>query len=1687
MDRVAGRILKTGKPVIAEDAEHHPKVTGPFVYAENIKSSAGYLLRTSTDQKVGVLFVNYRDAQVFSQEERAFLEKATVRIADTVAGWLVETPDLRAELSALAGRPREEAALQEITDTAREVLGSEAVAIWMTGQQGDRLSVTAQSGLKEQSVRDASLGLTNSSSAVSRAFQTKEVVKGSVLESGTFSEEQARIMRLDTVWAFPILSQFRPLGVFSVYPVGYEDLAPDEKALINAFVNQTAATIESQRNILTLTKLHDIGRRLTFTLEDPQQLMQEIVISAARVTEADSVAIHQYDSSRREFYHFDESVTYGGEPYSPSDRPRPGGVSEYVVEHGLLSVADVGEVAPDLVRASNVLAAGVKAYLGIRLKAGESIVGVLFLNYNEKREFSPDDVTIATTFANYAATAIHNSRLYRESLQRARRLDLVRKVAKAVSSVFDLDEILQLVVDGLARVFEVKQSAIALLDESGEYLEGRAEYHETDSVSAIGRKIPVEDNPQVEEILETKRALIVEDVQHDPIMSKVRDIMAERKTLSMMIVPITIDGEVVGTIGIDAVEQKRRFTDEEAELAQAVADQAAIAIRNAQLFQQREALQEIAQDITSILDRDELLEKTLRRSLELLNCEFGSISVFDPKSQLLRFKYAVGKSSDRYVEMGEGLIGTAARSRTTIRVDDVSKDGRYVEHIGETRSELDVPMIVGKRLVGVLNAESKRLNAFSAEDQHLAEALAAQAAVAFHTAELYEDAQATLEERVESIKALQDVFEAVGREPLEKILELITKQAVNLTPAQYGNLWLLEHQHQQLRFGVEVNLLNSLPRLSDRIPIDDESINGWVAQTGQSYLCEDVADDQHYQEIISDVRSELAVPLKRGERTIGTLNVESTEVAAFQKDDQRLVEALAGQAAIAIDNARIYERLNTLSTLGRFTTQTLDLGEVLELIMQHSVETLAANRGTLRLLDSVTGELELRAYRGEIGKRAEEPIKSGAGVVGWVAEHGESQLVLDVKADERYVESLKGTRCELAVPIKTEDRTIGVLNIEHSQPNAFDEQDLDLLEAIAGQASAAIRNARLYESVQTVNEVGRTLTSGIRKKKDEILELIYEQAKKLTGAQDMYIALYDEETNLIRFGLATEHGERVEYKAREANMDKRGKTEEIILKQSPLLHKTLEESKAWYDEPGHTEFIGDVALSWLGVPLITGEQVLGMIALYDWDREHAYDEQDLQVFSSMASQAAIALDNATLYYDINQRLESTNERLESANQQLKRRVEALAALNEVGQTLTSGIRLREGQILELVYEQAKRLTGAQDMYIALYDEDTGLIRFGLATEHGKRVEYEAREANMDKRGKTEEVILERKPILHKTLEESKVWYDEPEHAEFIGDVSPSYLGVPMIAGEKPLGVIALWDWDREYAYDEQDLQVFSSMASQAAIALDNARLYYRLEETVQERTRELKRAYDELRQAREREVWAALGEVTAGFIHKMSNTIGHIPALTKRVENSVDPADENAMRKLRRIREGVADALVYTGSMGKMLELKGITKEKASIRVLLDDALRQAIEDPVERDISLEVHYASDLPNLYVNSPLVIEALRNIIRNSVEAMPSGGKLQIDLLEAENGVEVRIADTGHGISEQDQSNVFELGFSSKQAGKGIGLWFSKTVIDQHQGTISFESEEGRGTTFYITLPVGRPTSQPESTQLEVSSV
>ena len=288
--------------------------------------------------------------------------------------------------------------------------------------------------------------------------------------------------------------------------------------------------------------------------------------------------------------------------------------------------------------------------------------------------------------------------------------------------------------------------------------------------------------------------------------------------------------------------------------------------------------------------------------------------------------------------------------------------------------------------------------------------------------------------------------------------------------------------HFRVAYGFEPRQLYA----GDKLRVG-RGITGWVAETGQPLLVPDVTQDDRRIPGVWEAGSEMCVPLKVGERVIGVIDVESPQRNAFSKDDLRLLATLAGQLAVIIENARLYEeatrRVRELLTLyesSRAISQLLAVDEFTQRVIEAMEGLLDYEYGAILLIDEQTGELTPFALSDqgkgrEFVERNKEYIRSwgvkvGVGITGWVAQTGQAVRIGDVRQDPRYLAMRPDIRSELCVPLKIGERIIGVMNIETSKPDAYTEHDERLLMTLAGQVAVAIENMRLYEDVKRAAE-----------------------------------------------------------------------------------------------------------------------------------------------------------------------------------------------------------------------------------------------------------------------------------------------------------------------------------------------------------------------------------------------------------------------------------------------------------------------------------------------------------------------------------------------------------------------------------------------------------------------------------------
>ena len=330
-----------------------------------------------------------------------------------------------------------------------------------------------------------------------------------------------------------------------------------------------------------------------------------------------------------------------------------------------------------------------------------------------------------------------------------------------------------------------------------------------------------------------------------------------------------------------------------------------------------------------------------------------------------------------------------------------------------------------------------------------------------------------------AIEALSTLF-ALGREvtsvlDLDELLRKIPELIARLTKFQAFAVYLLDARGEELAIAYSVGYPDDVARTL-RLKVGRGLVGAAVA-AGQPLLVNDVRADPRYVEAVPGSMAELVVPIRRKGRVIGALNLLSDTAGQFTGTDEAVLRQFAAHVAVAIENARLFERerqytmtLESLADIAREFAAILDLDELLTRIASLTRRVIDYRTFGIILLNDDTGELEMKmAVR--YGEKTEWPrLKVGSGLVGYAALHKQPVLVPDVSIDPRYINVVPDVRSELVIPLLLKERCIGVFDLESPELDAFRKNDVEILTLLASQAAVAIENARLYQTIRG-NEV----------------------------------------------------------------------------------------------------------------------------------------------------------------------------------------------------------------------------------------------------------------------------------------------------------------------------------------------------------------------------------------------------------------------------------------------------------------------------------------------------------------------------------------------------------------------------------------------------------------------------------------
>ena len=467
---------------------------------------------------------------------------------------------------------------------------------------------------------------------------------------------------------------------------------------------------------------------------------------------------------------------------------------------------------------------------------------------------------------------------------------------------------------------------------------------------------------------------------------------------------------------------------------------------------------------------------------------------YDERRDLLETAAVHGKPTgeQRWTQqIGEGVIGWVAQHKAYRNIPELAElqDINYVKRIEGMRSELAVPIVKDDgRVLGVINAENEAPNHFSERDVSMVKALAVLARVAIENAEAYDTQQRTAKVNQTLIEIGKELTQELDAVPL---FALILDRAMDRLEAKVGHVWIYDVERRDLGIVTE----SAPEHMRDiRIPFGTGVVGG-VAATKQARVIADVGPLKRqpgaYVEIYPGMHSEVAVPIiGENEQLLGVINASSDKLGRFTEEHKRFLEALADQAAIAMQNATQRRKLEILNNVSRQIAKQLgDSDKVMRTLLLGAREL---TRADLAELDLYEKDKRVRTYFIKQGGgdpvdrlyRLDDPVADHSqgnivrGLMEWVAQERKPFFSEgDVRDHPRYVALPEDENIvsEAALPLLSGGELIGVLNVESTRPNAFGKEERENLEIFANRAVIAIQNARNYDKADRAAQRFRSL------------------------------------------------------------------------------------------------------------------------------------------------------------------------------------------------------------------------------------------------------------------------------------------------------------------------------------------------------------------------------------------------------------------------------------------------------------------------------------------------------------------------------------------------------------------------------------------------------------------------------------
>jgi GAF domain-containing protein len=1083
---------------------------------------------------------------------------------------------------------------------------------------------------------------------------------------------------------------------------------------------------------------------------------------------------------------------------------------------------------------------------------------------------------------------------------------------------------------------------------------------------------------------------------------------------------------------------------------------------------QLQTASEVARDATATLDIEKLLSDTVHLISERFGFYHAGVFLIDDAKEYAVIRAASNsEGGQRMLARGhklavgkEGIVGHVASTGKPLVVLDVGREAVHIVNpdLPDTRSEVALPLVSHGRTIGVLDVQTDRQVTFTKEDVSALETMADQLANAIESAQLYTAEQQRRQEAETLYRATQAIATTLD---LPLVFEGILSELRKVVAYDSASVQLLRDGRLKIIGGHGFPNLDELLGVTFDLSKDDNP-NGEVVRQRAPVIVDDAP--AMYKEFRREphasigIHSWLGVPLMLGDRLIGMLALDKRESGFYTPEHARLASAFAAQAAVAIQNAQLYEEaqrhveeLTALHSIDVAMISSLELDEVLSIIYEQVSEALGVITFYIALCDKQSDVIHARLVV-EGGERKPSftlKARGEGGFARWVIRTRQPLWIDDLEErDDLSIESgiiSRPMRSLMVLPLIVRDQVIGVISAQSAKPHVFDESDQGLFSDIAHQVAIAITNIQLYQEVrhrlaeaELIQEVVMAVASTLDF--DLVLERTVKALHRALGIDRLGFLLPDESG-----GSLVLHPSLVGFAESALHIPIKGNLVGQVYRTGYPVLLQIVETLLYPDQSP------DVC-SALAVPVRVGDRIAAVL-LAESCQEEDFGEDEMRIFTTVAGQLGVALESARLYREM---------------AQYTRDLRLLAAAS-AGMVSSLEPQAIAGHLLDALVERFQA-----PCCISLVEPDGKDVRVAagwmpdgqpppLPIGHQMPL---SDWSPFDQLTETQQLIY----VPDVAQDECRPQVSGLGHEVMrLKDVRAGLI-IPMFGQGGLVGAVTMGFYEPLPAPVNDQLDWAQALVNQAAAAVANAQLYQMLDR----QATELAQAYNELQ-----EVDRLRAQLVQNVSHELRTPLSLIKGYVELlIEGDLGRVLESQRAALQVIRERTASLsrLIHNLTMLQSVPREALTMAPVSLVDVVSQVLAEFQKIAQESGVVFSEELPEDLPPTLGDRERLELAFGHLVDNAIKFSPDGGIVALRAWGEGEMVCVSVADEGIGISPDSLGRIFERFYQvdgstrRRFGGMGIGLALVWEIIEVHGGNVRVESEPGEGSTFTVVLPV-----------------